>query len=498
MRILSVNQSDAGGGAERVALSLLRSFRAAGHEATLAVGRTRGTEPHVVRIRHEDAGSAWSRWWWKRHVAAQRHYARGRLGRWLCRATHALAQPRSLLDAWAGREDFRYPGSGRIGALLEAPPDLIHFHNLHVRYFDLRALRALSTQTPVFLTLHDAWLLTGHCAHPFECQRWKSGCGACPHLDTYPAVRRDATAYNWRRKREILSGCRLHVATPSQWLMDCVRASMLWPAVCDARVIHNGVDTDVFRPAARSEARAALGLPNDADILLFAANRTRSNAFKDMETIRRAVQRVASWREGVASSRPLMLLALGEAAPAERLGAAMIRYLPFEENPQRVARHYQAADIYLHAARADTFPTSIIESLACGTPVVATAVGGIPEQIRPHGLSGDVHSADSTGMLTPLGDAQAMARGVEALLARPRLMAAMAQRAAQDARRRFSLAHQANRYLAWFAECTGRAPRAVGEAQTSVLGPELVPGGIGGELTDSAPCGVPPTARSRS
>jgi hypothetical protein len=55
------------------------------------------------------------------------------------------------------------------------------------------------------LTLHDAWLLSGHCAHSFDCQRWKTGCGECPDLDVYPASPRDATACNWRRKREILA-----------------------------------------------------------------------------------------------------------------------------------------------------------------------------------------------------------------------------------------------------------------------------------------------------
>ncbi|MCG3128156.1 MAG: D-inositol-3-phosphate glycosyltransferase [Phycisphaerae bacterium] len=497
MRILSVNHSDAGGGAERVALNLLRSFRAAGHDAFLAVGRQRSAEPHILRIRHEDAGASWSRWWWKRHVAVQPLYARGALGRWLCRAAHTLAQPLSALDAWAGREDFRYPGSARIADLLAQPPDVLHFHNLHVRYFDLRALPALAAQFPVFLTLHDAWLLTGHCAHPLECTRWKTGCGQCPHLDTYPAVRRDATAFNWQRKREIFAACRLHVAAPSHWLMSAVRDSILWPAVRAARVIHNGIDTDVFRPATRRDARAALGLPLDADILLFAANRTRTNAFKDFATLRRAIQHLVSWRGHAPASRPLLLLALGEAAPPERLGTALIRYLPFEPDPQRIARFCQAADLYLHAARADTFPTSILESLACGTPVVATAVGGIPEQIRPHDFAREGQAADSTGVLVPPADDEAIARAVESLLARPRLLSAMGQRAAADARRRFSLADQTARYLEWFAECTA-LPARTATADAGALATQSPPAAVGQPVSALSTCDVPPTVPSGS
>jgi glycosyltransferase involved in cell wall biosynthesis len=82
------------------------------------------------------------------------------------------------------------------------------------------------------------------------------------------------------------------------------------------------------------------------------------------------------------SQRPLVFVALGEDAPAERIGAAEIRFVPYQKDPAVVARYYQAADIYIHSARADTFPNTVLEALACGTPVVATAVGGIPEQVK--------------------------------------------------------------------------------------------------------------------
>jgi len=110
-----------------------------------------------------------------------------------------LAQP----AAWQqrlGYEDFAYLGTKHLLTLLSTMPDIIHCHNLHGDYFELTPLPWLSRQRPVVLHLHDAWLLSGHCAHAHTCTGWQTGCGACPYLQTYPAVPRDNTAANWQRK----------------------------------------------------------------------------------------------------------------------------------------------------------------------------------------------------------------------------------------------------------------------------------------------------------
>jgi glycosyltransferase involved in cell wall biosynthesis len=280
------------------------------------------------------------------------------------------------------------------------------------------------------------WLLTGHCAHSLDCKRWITGCGQCPDLSIHPAMPRDATAFNWKRKRDVYAAARLHVATPSRWLMDKVEKSMLWPGTIDAKVIPNGVDLTIFKPAPQATARAALGLPPNIPILLFAAAGIRSNAFKDFHTLRQAIARVAD-----RFTAPLIFLALGEAGPDENIGSARVRFLPFESDPGRVALHYQAADLYLHAARADTFPNSILEALGCGRPVVATAVGGIPEQVV-QGV---------TGLLAPPADPSALADAILHLLNNSPMRESMSQHGAAHAARHFDLKCQAEQYLNWYA-----------------------------------------------
>jgi glycosyltransferase involved in cell wall biosynthesis len=315
---------------------------------------------------------------------------------------------------------------------------------LHGRFFDLRALPGFDM--PIVFTLHDAWLLSGHCAHSFDCDRWRTGCGHCPDLRIYPAIRRDATAYNFRRKQRIYRQTRLYISTPCQWLMDKVQQSMLADSVIEAKVIPYGVDLDIFAPGDKSSARAMLNLPQDARILLFSASSIRKNDFKDYDTMRAAVKVVAEKTE----NERVIFLALGEDGPPEPLSPQVeIRFVPFVSDLNLIADYYRAADVYIHAARADTFPNAVLESLACGTPVIGSDVGGIPEEVNH----------EKSGMLVPVGDAAAMAAGIIRLLEDDGLRASMGQNAASDARHRFDLSRQIDAHLNWYAEIVAQEKR---------------------------------------
>ena len=213
----------------------------------------------------------------------------GRLRKWL----RTLAGGWPAVERQWGRESFDFPGSRRLLHLLPRTPDIVHCHNLHGGYFDPRSLPSLSGKVPVVLTLHDAWLLSGHCAYSFGCERWKVGCGQCPDLSIPPAVKRDATAFNWRRKRDIYGRSHLYIATPSKWLMDKVDESMLKESLEDSRVIPYGVALSVFHSADRSAVRATLGMPQDAKLLLFTANGIRANIWKDYATLEAAIAKLS-------------------------------------------------------------------------------------------------------------------------------------------------------------------------------------------------------------
>jgi len=442
MRILQISTADVSGGAERVACNLLEGFRKRGHDSWLAVGYKRTKDHDIFEIPNLDSRNAWARLCLSRDKQLKRMENRSKSKWVLRRVLAAIGDPARGVQHWLGREDFHHPGTIHIPDLPPRPPDILHAHNLHGAYFDLRQLPDLSGRFPMLMTLHDAWLFSGHCAHSFDCDRWQKGCGECPDLSIYPAVERDATARNWRVKQEIYSKSKVYVATPSRWLKERLDRSTLNAAVIESRVIPNGIDLGTFRPGDRQAARAALGLPPDAAVLLFAAAGTTQNIWKDYKTLREAVERVAAKR----SLRQVVFVALGEEGPTEHVGTAQIRHIAYQQDPRDVSRYYAASDVYLHASRADTFPNVTLEAMACGVPVIATAIGGIPEQIEDA----------RTGFLVPPGNAEVMAQRIEQTLTDKALRQRMSGTAASTVRDRFDLNRQVTEYLDWYQEIVAR------------------------------------------
>lgn len=437
--ILQVSTKDQDGGAEKIAWELFQAYRARQMESWLVVGQKRSQDPQVLPMPHALARRGWSRAGWQAHASLQSLDGKIKGILRLAQMARRMAELPAWLDVYQGYEEFRFPGTWKLLELLPQRPDLLHCHNLHGYYFDLNALPWLSQQVPLVLTLHDAWLLSGHCAHSFTCDRWKQGCGQCPDLRIYPAIRRDATAENWQRKQQLYQQSRLYVVTPSRWLMNQVEQSMLASATVKSRVIPNGIDLTCFQPADQARVRSTLGLPLEAKILLCTGNLIQRNPWKDYEMMRQAVAQVAT----ALPDQAVILLALGgQTITDDRLNGAQIRGVPYQKDPRLVAQYYQAADLYLHAAKADTFPTTVLEALACGTPVIATAIGGIPEQVQP----------GETGFLVPPGAVTEMATQIVQLLQDPERLTGMRQRAIAFARQHFSHTRMVDEYLDWYTE----------------------------------------------
>ena len=396
-KVTIVNSTDAGGGAENVAMAMVDGFPALGSEAWLAVGHRWHEHPRVVAFSESP------------HVPQT-----------------GLRSPRRAArrtaTRLAGIEDFDHPLSRHVLSVAgPPPPDLVFLGNLHGDYFDLRALPELSHRVPVVVRLADSWMFTGHCASPLGCDRWERGCGSCPDLEIPPAISRDATRFNWRRKRSILSRARLAVVSPSQWQLERARRSLLGPAIEAARVVPNGVDLEVFNPDGARADRDALGVPEDSALLVFACNLGATNRYKDLDTIRDALAALGG------AGAAIELLVVGHAAPLERLGPAVrIRHLPHTD-PERLAELYRAADLYVHSAREETFSLTTAEALACGTPVAAAAAGGLTEVVDD----------GETGLVVAPGDSAQLAAALRMLLDDPRQRERMGSAAAKAARSRF-------------------------------------------------------------
>lgn len=442
------------GGAERSAKNLFHAFKHLGHESWLAVGRKIRSDPGILSLPNDDYRNGWVRCWNRFIEKNDPRIARIRgLGR-LLRGVRSLGEPARWIQSKLGIEDFDFPATRHLLHLFPHRPDIIHCHNLHGGYFDLRELPSISATVPTVLNVRDGWLMSGHCAFSLDCQRWVTGCGKCPDLSLYPAANRDATALNWKRKKAIFEKSRVYVTTPSRWMLDMVNRSILSSAIIESRVIPNGVDTDTFHAGSQSRARRRLGLPAGIPVMMTAGFGLKSNVWKDYKTLHDALVFLnQAW-----AGHHLLMLIIGESGKVDKIGNIEIRNIPYQTDRIAMANYYRASDLYLHAARVESFGNVLIEARACGTPVISTAVGGIPEQIKslnwggiPAGITG--HGVDeATGILTSPGDGQAIGSAVLQLLLHPEHCQALSANGQKDIERHFSVSIQAGRFLDWYRE----------------------------------------------
>jgi len=211
---------------------------------------------------------------------------------------------------------------------------------------------------------------------------------------------------------------------------------------CDGRlrveVILNGIDTTVFRPVNRSQARKELGLLEDRKIVLFAANNP-SVRLKGIMHFFAALKYVQadSW----------MALAVGGAVDlAQRVPPSVeVQQLGYVEGAETMAKVYSAADLYCITSLADNFPTTVLESMACGTPVVGFAVGGIPEQVT-----------EECGRLVAPGDAKALGQAITELLDDDTKRKKIGELCRERAEREYNLELFIERHLALYSELVSK------------------------------------------
>ncbi len=254
--------------------------------------------------------------------------------------------------------------------------DILHIHQMLLHSFGHIWLRRAARDRPVVLTLHDTWPLTGHCTFSHDCERWRVGCGHCPYPRSWPPVRIDTTAMQWRLKRRSYRQTPLTVVSPSEWLAEMARESILSGA--DIHVIPNAIDTGTFSPGDRGTARLQLDLPADSKVVLFA-----SASFLDKRKGGTDLLKAIAALPETERSR-FVLLAAGEIHEKDipRGLPVELRTIGYLRSDEQLVTAYHAADVLVLPSHADNFPCVIQESLACETPVIASRVGGIPEMIR--------------------------------------------------------------------------------------------------------------------
>ena len=252
-------------------------------------------------------------------------------------------------------------------------PNIIQLHNLHGYYLNIEVLlRYLqSSKIPIVWTLHDCWSVTGHCSYftYVECEKWKSQCNNCPQKKNYPASWFiDRSKKNFHLKKELFSSLtNLTLVPVSKWLSEIVKESFLqkYPT----KVIHNGIDIKVFKPALGMNFRLKHNL-QDKFILLGVANIWESRkGLKDFIELSKLLN----------NQYQIVLVGLNrkqiDQIPDNIIG------IERTESVEELVELYTNSDVFVNPTYEDNFPTTNLESLSCGTPVITYKTGGSPEAI---------------------------------------------------------------------------------------------------------------------
>lgn len=252
-------------------------------------------------------------------------------------------------------------------------PDLIHLHWIAGGFMRLETLSQL--KRPVVWTLHDMWPFTGGCHYSGACSRYAGSCGCCPELGS--SVENDLSRRIWQRKDRAWRGVPLTIVAPSRWMAQCAKASSVF-SEADIRIIPNGIDTTLFRPGDRSSARQALGLPQDRRLILFGAMSPTGDPRKGFSRLLPAIRELAG--SGWGDCAELLIYGADDAQPKPDFGLKA-RYLGRVSAQEEMALLNAAADVVVAPSLQDNLPNTVMEALACGTPVVAFGIGGMVDMI---------------------------------------------------------------------------------------------------------------------
>ena len=421
MKILHINTGDFGGGAARAAYRIHHALVESGIDSRMRVLQ-RGTCDECVSEGARQSISG--------RLRRNLHY------RWQ-NYKHRHWHTDNPVQHTFGRIS-----AGLVDELNGCDADILNLHWIS----DMLSVADIGRlNKPIVWTLHDMWAFCGgeHYTSDDKTARFRQGY----NVNNRPAGERgpDLNRRTWRAKRKAWERQRFTIVGPSNWLAGCARQSVLF-ANAMVHVIPNPIEMEhLWRPIPREVARVALGLPLDKKLILMGAFLGTDDPRKGSDLLREALSQVAMHQSG-----DVELMIYGQENPAEDdAWPCPVHWLGVVRDDRVLALAYSAADVMTVPSRQDNLPNTAIEAQACGTPVVAFDIGGLP----------DIVTHRETGWLAKPFDTADLANGIVWLLEDETRLATVSTASRQQAMDRFSESVVAAQYAQLYCDVLAQTLR---------------------------------------
>lgn len=367
-RVLSVCTAAYHGGAARAAFRIHQGVNALGGSSTMLVKGDGCTEDKVLGLND--------------FIPDNLVY---RIGNWTATKVKNKWQ-HYLWSKYPRREDVFLSdlrSTSQHGALRKIDFDILHLHWVNLRFFPLEELRKINK--PIVWTLHDCWPFCGICHYFLECDGYKHQCGNCPFL--HSEMSNDLSHIIWKRKKELYKGLNLHIVTPSHWLANCAKESSLFGDF-PVSVIPNCIDTDVFKPMSSNELhpkwRSFREERTDKHLVLYGAMNATTDRIKGYSNLVSSLHILEMKRQ----VNNIELIVFGAENGLDSIPKSIpVHYAGLINDTDELVSMYNIADVTVVPSLTENLSCTIMESLSCGTPVVAFNIGGNSDMIR-HQVNG--------------------------------------------------------------------------------------------------------------